>query len=251
VIEVLLNTILVLALATFSIWFPVVLINFLKRQLFAIFGYKKMLVPASIGVPIHELSHLIMAVVFGHKINKVAFFKPNGAGGLGFVEHSYKPSLITPFTNMLIGLAPLAGGLIAFGVLTNIFQPGIYDFIQHHPEITSASTAAEYTSAVLTEVLTGDWHAPKYLWLCLSIPIIAFMTPSGADFKGCLKGFAVIYAAALVVGFWAPERLISISQKVIEVTVIAAPFFILAILVMMIMTGIIWLLKKVTPRDNV
>ena len=242
---------MLLGLATFGIWFPVVLINFLKRQLFAILGYKKMLIPASIGVPIHELSHLIMAVAFGHKINKVAFFKPNGSGGLGFVEHSYKPSLITPFTNMLIGLAPLAGGLVAFGVLTNIFQPGIYDFIKHHPEITSASTAAEYTSAVWAKVLSGEWHAPKYLWLCLSIPIIAFMTPSGADFKGCLKGFAVIYAAALAAGFLAPERLISIAQKVIEVTVIAAPFFILAILVMALMTGTIWSLKKVTRRDNV
>jgi hypothetical protein len=89
-------------------------------------GRPFILLPASFSVPIHELSHWIVAKVFTHKIESMALFQPNKTGGLGYVEHSYKRTVFSPFSNALIGMAPLFGGYITVAAITLIIKP---DFI--------------------------------------------------------------------------------------------------------------------------
>lgn len=238
------NTLILLLLASLGIWLPVIVINALKRQLFKSFGYKRMLFPAAIGVPIHETSHLLLALMCGHKINKVAFFKPNQSGGLGFVEHSYRPSLISPITNLLIGLAPLAGGLLALALLTKTLQPSLYDFIQQHQAINSASLAGQYTTDIWHKVINSEWTFIKVIWLFLSMSAIAFMTPSGTDFKGSIKGFLVIYLAAFAVGLISPKALMATATSLIEIIVTVTPLFLLSIIVMTLFTVFTVFLKK-------
>lgn len=54
------------------------------------FGRKGFLLTAWIGVPIHELGHAIMCVLFRHKIVGTQFFPTDTSqGALGYVQHQY------------------------------------------------------------------------------------------------------------------------------------------------------------------
>ena len=54
------------------------------------FGRKGFLLTAWIGVPIHELGHAIMCVLFRHKIVATQFFPTDTSqGALGYIQHQY------------------------------------------------------------------------------------------------------------------------------------------------------------------
>ncbi len=72
-----------------------------------------------IGVPVHELSHALVCVLFGMRITKMAFYQPNSATGtLGFVEYRYSPYSMKHALGMALqGIAPLLAGAVIVGLL--------------------------------------------------------------------------------------------------------------------------------------
>jgi hypothetical protein len=77
------------------------------------FGSKAIYFTGWIGTPVHELSHVVGCVIFGHEIEKVSLFKPEAETGvLGYVEHRYNSkSLLHNVGCFWIGIAPLFGNL--------------------------------------------------------------------------------------------------------------------------------------------
>lgn len=192
------------------IWLPVILLCicgfFLQKayisSLLAVGGRALMLVPASFCVPLHELSHLLTAKLFGHKIEKVVFFQMNSTSTLGYVQHSWTPTVWSPFTNMIIGLSPIAGSIFVMVFITNtIFgEWAVIDFPADTKAISIDSLFALADNAVkrVVELYHYSEIEAFALWLFLVANITVFGFPSAADFRGAAKGIictALVYVA--------------------------------------------------------
>lgn len=174
-----------------------------EKRLWDIGGYGAVLFVAWLGTPVHELSHLIAAIIFRHKIKEVKLFRPNPeTGTLGYITHSYAPkSIYQAFLgNTVIALAPFFGGSLALYTMIRLLLPrfSLYDpnvpVIQHltFENMLSLKSYSDYLkttwlffSFLKSQMLSGNllhnwqFYVFVYLVLCISI----YLSPSEEDFK--------------------------------------------------------------------
>lgn len=75
-------------------------------------------VSSLIGTPIHEFGHIIMCVIFRHKINEVSFNCFDDDNTLGYVRHSYNTkSFYQQLGNFFIGLGPIFSGFMFIAII--------------------------------------------------------------------------------------------------------------------------------------
>lgn len=148
-------------------------------------GIKPYIFLTAPGVMIHELSHALFCLIFGHEITDMVLFSPENDGTLGYVNHRYNPdSIYQRIGNFFIGTGPVWGGILVLHLLTRVLLPQF--------EYTFASFAA---MAVSLE-FWGSWKS--WLWLYLAFSIISHITLSREDLQGAANGFAVILGMVLV-----------------------------------------------------
>ena len=85
----------------------------LARQSSQLFGRRLQLWLFGLpGTIVHEGSHVIACLLFGHRVDRVRWFDPQATNGsLGSVEHSYDPSsAYQRVGTIVIGLSPLLAG---------------------------------------------------------------------------------------------------------------------------------------------
>ena len=178
--------------------------------LYRVGGKMLVAIPAFFFVPIHELSHLVAAFVCGHKIEKVRLFQLDFdvTGTLGYVEHSYKPSLLSHFTNLIIGLAPIAGGastvcMIAMFEIFELFSPDAYvsDF-----QWVGALNAIHYA---IDTVKANYSNASFWFMALIGLNIVIFSVPSNQDFKGAEKGLALTVLLLIATALFEQTRFLS------------------------------------------
>lgn len=170
------------------------------------FGMKAVMVTGFIGVPIHELSHAIVAVIFRHHINEVKLLqKPDANGVLGYVNHSYNPkSIYQEMGNFFIGIAPIFGGIISIMTLMRFLIKDSYDkFIQiliQNFHITTLnkeifnSIVNSYLALIKSIFSLSNFKNPYfYLFMFLAICISSHISLSSADVKGASRGLAIIF----------------------------------------------------------
>ncbi len=190
-------------------------------------GTKMLLFTGIIGTPIHELSHALFCIVFGHRITEIKLYDPDGENGtLGYVSHSYNPqNVYHQIGNFFIGIAPSLGGSGAIILLMYLLTPTVFADVYSDLSYLSGSTFNVFdgsTYGILRETVTGvigSIFDPKnagnalwWLFIVLSLTIASHMELSFADVKGGFKGFvfvALIWLAADAVSYFVSAPLLS------------------------------------------
>ena len=103
-----------------------ILSGFANRRFARRFGWCGVLPWALVGTPVHELSHAVVALLTGHRIQELVLFRPNlFTGELGHIKHSWNER--NPFHkyigNPLIAIAPFFGGSLILFLLTKLLMP--------------------------------------------------------------------------------------------------------------------------------
>ena len=100
---------------------------FANEKLINAFGFNSQIYVGGLGIIIHELSHLILALIFLHHIDSVCLLRiPNKNDptdrSLGYVKHSWSSnSVYQTVGNVFIGIAPvICGILLIFLILSKL-----------------------------------------------------------------------------------------------------------------------------------
>jgi hypothetical protein len=165
-------------------------------------------VNGAVGVPFHEISHLIFALIFLHRIVEVHLFRPfkgKQDGRLGYIVHTYTPG--TPNSawkmvgNLFIGIAPMImGSGIMFAVLL-IFYPEYFNIgISFNSEYDLWTTVKQSFYQSVSMFSHGAFFTLPMLFLTIfAIFVCPHLGMSKEDLKGSLLGtLSLIFVAWLV-----------------------------------------------------
>ncbi|QIR16355.1 hypothetical protein [Shewanella aestuarii] len=203
------DVILNLAIAFAAILIPILLFNVLQKLFVTGIKNRPGLMLRLIGllaVPIHELSHAFMCIIFKHKIDKVVLFNLTCSNkALGYVEHRYSPTSAFQLIGcFFIGIAPIFGGLFAISLLTIGMLDNGHQWLL---ELTSIGAALRIESPIdiillsqscfasTIQLITVEFNSNSLMtifWFMLVASIGLYLSPSKADLQGSLKGFIVI-----------------------------------------------------------
>lgn len=106
-----------------------------KKLLTENYGFSSQVYFGFLGIIVHETSHMLMAVLFGHQIIE---FKPlilpknvaRNGGALGYVSQRWNTnSTYQNIGNLFIGTAPIWGCTFVLYLLTKLTMPNLYQTI--------------------------------------------------------------------------------------------------------------------------
>lgn len=224
------------------------------------FGNKALMVTGVIGVPIHELSHAIFAIFFGHKITGIKLLqKPDVNGVMGYVQHSYnKDSIYQQVGNFFIGIAPIFGGTFSIIALMRFIIPQAYNkfisILAKNLNITilNKSTAEaiinSYLGLIKVIFSMKNFQNPYfYIFLFIAICISSHISLSRADIKGAAQGLCFIFLILFVL------NATNLSKYILAIDLIKYNIFITGILIIALMlsfvTFLISLILKWHPYE--
>ncbi|MBA4686150.1 MAG: hypothetical protein H2184_03275 [Candidatus Galacturonibacter soehngenii] len=213
----LINILLLMPLIVFGLLF-FVMKKGCNRNLRKSIGYIGTVIFGIVGVPIHEISHLIMCLIFRHKITQVSLFrlvKGRYDNILGFVKHKYNANSLYQTTGcFFIGIAPMiVGSSIIVWIINFLFPPllaNLDSFIGIDSlRISTLSTAFFHNASLIFSIMfSSENFSNLSYWIAIYviISIALHMTISKADFDNALSGFAlleiIIFAFSLIGSIW-------------------------------------------------
>lgn len=222
-------------------------------------GRNAIMVTGVIGTPIHELSHALTALLFGHRITDIKLFqRPDQDGVMGYVNHSYNSkNIYHQVGNFFIGIAPIFGGLLVIMVLMGVLIPQVLDSFMivlsagmTVDNLSMASFSGVFTAYLELVKLIFVWdnfqNLTFYLFLFLAICISSHISLSPADIKGAFKGLIFIFLILLIL------NAIGLSQSimnfdVLKYNVLITSFLMIAVIFSLI-TFIISLASRIFAR---
>lgn len=221
-----------------------------------------LLITGILGTPVHELSHALMCLVFGHRITDMQLYNPASEDGtLGYVSHTYRRrNVYHQIGNFFIGVAPvLLGGLLII-LLLSLFLPDAYDTIASEIDTLSAADPGsfpivEFFSFVGTSIsviFSGDslssWQGWIFIILALTISMCVEM--SGADIKSGLRGLAFLLAVMLLVNgviyLISPEAFSAITAAIMSFGLAIASILSISALFLMLILIIALIIRAIS-----
>jgi len=145
------------------------------------------------GLVVHEMSHALMAKIWGAKIKEIALFEKNG----GYVTYSApRFPLVADF---FIGIAPIPGGLIILALLSWALLGT--ETLQATLQITETPFALEKWKNFFNSINWLDWRP----WLLITIFANAgvALAPSWQDISNGKWAWIFLFLIALM-SLWFP-----------------------------------------------
>jgi hypothetical protein len=165
-------------------------------------GWRAVLFTGWLGVPVHELSHLLAAKLFGHRIVSWRLFDPDPVSGtLGYVRHAYaRRSAWQLLGNVFIGLAPLlAGALVLCALLGWLVGldalSRLWEQARQLAQPVGALALGQGIKSLVLAALGASWRRKSLLLplqFYLGVCVASHMAPSKADLSGSLGGGLVM-----------------------------------------------------------
>lgn len=178
-----------------------------KKVLVQTLGGKSQIIVGGLGVIIHELSHTIVALLFGHHITKLRLLNiQKNTTSLGSVKHYYNShNLYQKMGNFFIGLAPFYGCAFCLEILQNWFFQTGFVYQQWSMLLTSGETIRQGMLATLVLPALKAIFVPLqgrtfgFLLLVLLISSTGFSL-SNNDLRSAVKGILPLAILCSVVG---------------------------------------------------
>ncbi|MGL5766284.1 MAG: hypothetical protein ACRCX8_11655 [Sarcina sp.] len=232
-----------------------------SRNLVSKFGINIVIVTGFIGTTIHELSHLLMAKLFCHKVVNVKLFSLKlESRELGHVTHSYnKKNYYQRIGNFFIGIAPIIGGTIVILILLRLLLPNSWNDIMNSFDLNKYVQAAEslnikeffmYITNGFIEIIKSIFTASNlitfrfWIFMFVVISITNHISLSAADFKNSLDGLIFIILLSFIVAIILKILGVSVGS-VINVLVIYNVFIFSILLLILILALVIWGISKI------
>jgi hypothetical protein len=201
------------------------LTNFIRQRFTTLLGIKPYIYLTCPGVVIHELSHAVFCLIFGHKIQEMKLFSPEDDGTLGYVNHRYNPK--NPYHqigNFFIGTGPIWGGVLMVWLTSYFLLPeGVLNLKNSLPD-----TGKLFFNTLISLEFWTNWQS--YLWLYIVITISSHITLSAPDIKGAIWGFLALIGLLFLVVItiaWNPQitKSILVTLENILVTILPILLF--------------------------
>ena len=176
-----------------------------EEKIRRIWGWGGIVVTGIIGTPIHECSHLLMALLFGYKITDVKLFCPvsgKTTGVLGYVKYRYRKNLFCKIGNFFVGIAPMIGGSLVIWLLFYLLFPDTVMWMNDNMimgENMLEFLDRQYTLGFGEFVQTFAGHiGSTVVFILLLIAISLHMSISRTDLKGAAYGVIFLELVLLV-----------------------------------------------------
>ncbi|WP_300383823.1 hypothetical protein [Clostridium sp.] len=190
------------------------------RNFYRAFGKKSIYITGFIGVPIHELSHAIVAFIFKHKITEMKLFKPSSEDNtLGYVKHRYNSrSIYQQIGNFFIGIAPILGGTLSIGALMYLLIPSIYNgfmsiIINSINQVNLINIIESFKELIkLIFVLDNLKNIKFIIFIFLAICISSHISLSKADIKGASKGLLSMFLILIILNLLGITKYVSMNM---------------------------------------
>lgn len=219
-------------------------------------GWRSVLLTGWLGVSLHELSHLLLAKLFSHRIVAWRLFAPDPqTGTLGYVFHRCEKRNTWQLLGFFfIGIAPLLTGCLCLALLV-AWMTGAREALALGRQIELGAIDG------LTSALVNGWIALKALataiwtarspWMPLQLYLAAcvslHMAPSRADLKNGARG-----ALALLVCMLVAAALFAVCHAKLDAVLIVLPLAVLvvgvALLFSLIYVGGVLVVQRLSCR---
>lgn len=194
-----------------------------------------------IGTPLHECSHALFCVLFGHKITSIKLFQISSDDGtLGYVQHSYNPkNIYHKIGCFFIGVAPIVViSLVLYGMawlLLPEFASAIDENIQIDNIISDFTSIFNGIANTLTSFfsLVTEWQ--WWVFVLIGSLFALHMNLSKADIKNSISGLIVliiiVLLADIIIALISVSILDSVTAFVLKMSSYLLCVFLLAIII--------------------
>jgi len=218
-----------------------------------------------IGTAVHELGHLIFALLFGHQISNVKLFSFNASNPQqGYVKHNFnKKNIYQNLGNFFIGIGPiLLGGSALFIIGYLIFDLKFNDIVISNLKLSDLSITESIfqvfssiydglmstIKAIANQENAAWWKYLLFFYLLFSIG--SAISLSQSDIKGSFSGLLLFIALILLLNLstlWAGNFVTVLFTKI---SGLFSGFYLMLLLSIVFNLGfllLLWLISSLMP----